>query len=239
MTDLKKRASDAILASYKEALTHAKAIYRERAKNFIFVKNSQGEWSMMNKDWSGSIAAFAVPESYLSKCLHGDQPLSTIALKAIRDFIYEITSGSGMFDFRNSDGNGTPFDNWIKLHQSEGVRYAWRGDTVGGSGKNPSLDTILNGTHAGYQLTNKYGDDLIHRLATLGYVGIEYDGGTRVGGHTRGGGGELHRAFVFWDDNYINGCITEIKQAAPDNTEIDVVKKLSPKTMFKGFRDKL
>ena len=39
----------------------------------------------------------------------------------------------------------------------------------------------------------------------LGYVGLAYDGGVRgAGTANRGGGGILHNAYVFWDEEAVH-----------------------------------
>ncbi len=236
---LKIEMQKAILDSYKEALKRAKAIYNQRVTDMVFVQNTLGQWKLLKRDWKGFVSHFEVPVDYANKCLHGDQPLTDAALKVIRDTIYEQWP-DGMVDFRDSEGLGTPFDNWLHLFLTEGVRYSFGGGRVaGGTGENPCLDEIMNGTLAGMHIRKHTEEKLLARMVGLGYVGIEYHGGMRVGGHNRGGGGHAHRAFVFWDDHYINGCRSDTTETSVDASAPDLLKKLTPAKMVKAFREKV
>lgn len=242
---LRSEMTKATVDGYKKVLQQAKALYKQRSGDFVFTKNTMGQWKMLKKEWKGVITHFDIPTAYASCCLHGDRPLTDKAIAMMRQVIMDMTGEGkrfymkGMIDFRDDDNNGTTFDKWVALFKKGGARISFGGGEVaGGTGKNPSLENIMNGTLSGYYIRNDAGDALIAGFRNLGYVGIEYDGGIRVGNHVRGGGGIEHRAFVFWDDRYINSCIVAAKDAEPEANEGDPLKGITPMAMYKNFRTK-
>lgn len=197
-----------IRAFIKSLMKDAKAIYRDERDNMRIVKNTMGHYVLVSKDREGYVTTFEVPDDYIERTLHAERPLPDHVLKAIRDlFVQKIGDPDRPLDMRDANGNFCTFDEWVEAHKTIGVHYAWRGadgdvdPTVGGTGENPSLDTIRNGTHLGISLfyQDDFSQKFIEKMNELGYVGLEYDGGNRVGMHVRGGGGLKHRAFVFWD----------------------------------------
>jgi hypothetical protein len=171
-------------------------------------KLTTGELVLVRRDRPASIATFDIPESYLAKTLHADRPMPDAVLAVMKKLWLAVFPNDNG-DLRDHNERNVNFDTYVDNYRRYGTRYVWRDDDegrIGGKGENPSLDDLMNGTHGGYHAFKVGTFDertkamaLIKALMDLGYVGLEYDGGTRVAGHTRGGGGRRHRAFVFWD----------------------------------------
>ena len=224
----------AIKTEMAKFLKKAKAIYKQR-KLRVF-QDTSGKWSVMSDQHEGALSTFEVPEEYLRATLHGDRPLTDRELKIIREYVYQITKGTGLMDLRNKNYEfGGAFDDWIELFRKEGTIYAWHDTLVGGEGKNPSLDQLWNGTHGGYTVFNTHMDDFIAHMKSHGYHGIEYDGGTRLGANVRGGGGIRHQSFVLWDDAYVNSCRVENAGVEYDPANLPM-QKIRSQTMYKKFR---
>ena len=177
--------------------------------NLRAMKLTTGEMVLVRKDRTSAISVFDIPDAYLARTLHSDRPLPDKVLAVIRK-LWMKTFPKDNGDMRDANEKKVGFDAYVTNFKNVGTRYAWRDDEdskIGGKGQNPSLDDIRNGTHGGYHafVDNFMDDDrknsgaLITALSKLGYVGLEYDGGKRVAGYVRGGGGKKHRAFVFWD----------------------------------------
>lgn len=206
----------------------AQEVLRANLPNYRVVKNTMGEWSLVTRQRTAKIASFDVPEEYLSRCLHAERPLPDNVLAFIRDMWikeydkephYKNGKKLVYHGMRDADENEVSFDDYIKNYKKKGTRYSWGDHVVGGAGQNPTFDELRNGTHGGSTVftddmfanermspdgslaprpTMKH-DTFVTGMTKLGYVGIEYDGGARVGGYTRGGGGQQHRAFLFWN----------------------------------------
>lgn len=214
-------------------LKKAKALYKQR--NLRVFQDTAGKWSVLSPEHQGAMSKFEVPEAYCRATMHGDRPMTDRELKLIRDYIYQV-SPDGHMDLRDIEyGYGGPFDKWIDYFRKTGTKYAWVDTHMGGKGENPSLDELWNGTHGGYHVFNKHMDDFIAYMRKHGYNGIEYDGGTRLGSHVRGGGGIRHQSFVFWDSDFINRCRVEnneVTYPAPDLP----LQKIRKDTMMKKYR---
>lgn len=209
--ELAKRRS--ITERWQDALNKVRA----QLPTLRVVKLTTGEVRLVRKDRPAAISVFDVPDDYVARTLHADRPISNRVLKALRK-IWLQSYTSDRADLRDADGNMVNFDTYIRGYRERGTRYAWRdeGDDEwwrGGKGENPTLDDLWNGTYSGnyvfadsmFDKERPKSDRLIRTLTKLGYVGLEYDGGKRVGANVRGGGGVQHRAFVFWDAAAING----------------------------------
>jgi hypothetical protein len=220
-----------IKAELRKYLENARKIYRKRASDLRVYQTTMGTWQILTKEHSGVISEFHIPESYCRKTFHGDRPLNDHELSVVRDFIL----AHGGHGYRDLDEKGISFDEWLVVFRKTGTRYAWREQIIGGKGINPTLDEVWNGTHGGTSTFYNHPDDFIASARAAGYVGIEYNGGVRVAGNVRGGGGLNHRAFVFWDDDYINSCRVESSDVEyTDDGNIDF-RRLNMKTMMKGY----
>lgn len=190
----------------QQLFPQAQAKLRTEMPNLRVARNTMGELSIVTRNRTGTVATFDVPDPYLARLLHAERPLPDKVLHLIRSlwFKEQGQTGHGM---RDGDENEIDFDSYIKNYKTRGTRYAWHEQTIGGKGVNPTFDELRNGTHGGYHVfTDSMFDDVKRRhigfvtaMQKLGYVGLEYDGGLRVGGYNRGGGGRAHRAFVFWN----------------------------------------
>jgi hypothetical protein len=164
---------------------------------------------LVSKERAGTISRFDIPESYLKKTLHAELPLSDGMLTVMRKlYLGDRFKPTDKLDMRDTNNEFQTFDNWVKLYKTVGVDYAWRDDDDGrvvkSNGENPPLDLLWHGTHYGNHWFHAYVKKFQAAMQQEGYVGLEYYGGNRVGGHLRGGGGVKHRAFVFWDGAAIN-----------------------------------
>jgi hypothetical protein len=193
----------------------AKKVYRERIKDMRIIRQSTGAWVFVKSERGGTISTFEVPRAYCEMTLDTEAPLADDVLPILRDAFYaaydKIPYGTGRMDLRVWDAKGDEkfplsFDDYVEGYKTMGSRYAWADHNIGGKGKNPTVDELLNGTHAGYHVLKNAQDKLIADLKGKGYVGFRYQGGVRVGGTgNRGGGGVLHNAYSFWDEKVING----------------------------------
>ena len=119
------------------------------------------------------------------------------------------------------------FDRWVQAYKTSGILYAWaskdegRDPVVSGHGENPDLDVISNGTHFGHHWFYSNYQQFAEAMQALGYVGLEYDGGKRMGSHVRGGGGIRHRAFVLWNDDDVNNFRVDVEQVSASDPEIN------------------
>jgi hypothetical protein len=200
-----------VIALTKKFFLKAKKLVMAQRSDLRVMKLTTGEWAIVKTDREGYVTQFEVPEAYLAKTLHVDQPLSVSVLDLIKR-LWAATSGGDperVYDMRNAAGELQTFDKWVKAFQHDGITFAWDEEGVrntGGKGELPDLETIWHGTHMGGSWFHDRANvkAFVAGLQDLGYVGLEYSGGVRLGAHTRGGGGIQHRAFVFWDDDAIN-----------------------------------
>lgn len=217
------KASETAMAEFKaerralsqKFVAKAKKIYRERIKDMRIIRQSTGAWMFVKPERGGVISTFEVPRSYCEMTLDAEAPLPDDLLPILRDAFYaaypNIEYGKGKMDLRTWDKDGNQvmplsFDEYVESFKTMGSFYAWADRNIGGKGVNPSLDELLNGTHAGYYVWRQAQDKLINGLKGKGLVGFRYQGGVRVAGTgNRGGGGVLHQAYSFWDANVING----------------------------------
>jgi len=217
------------LANYAAAQTKLK----QMLPNLKIARNTQGELSIITRSHNATIAGFDVPESYLSRALHAERPMPDKVLQLVRKLWFAEMGPTG-HDLRDGDENGVDFDAYVKNYKTRGTRYAWSDKTIGGKGQNPTLDELRNGTHGGYHVFDKAGrhDRFVKAMEALGYVGLTYDGGLRAGGYTRGGGGHLHQAYVFWNATEL--AAFRVADQSPTNSfEHD------PKTVQRHRFDKL
>lgn len=202
-------------------LKKAKAIYKTKSPRVF--RDTSGKWSVVEPSHSGSLSKFEIPQKYCQSVFHGDRPMGEKELEVVRSFVH-ASVGMGTLDMRNAKGEYLSFDDWVIAFRTTGIDYAWRGTIEGGEGKNPSLDHVWNGTHSGYTIFTDNIDEFITKMKGSGYVGIEYDGGVRVGDKNRGGGGFRHQSFVFWDDAYINSCRVSDEPANYETPDIALGK---------------
>lgn len=215
----------ALREEFGKFLNRAKKVYRGEMADIKVFEDTAGSWHVMRHSHAGTISEFAIPQSYLDRVIHGDRPMDEKQLGIIRT-IYQEIYGDRKVDLRDRNEESMRFDDWIEYFKTTGTRYAWREDIVGGKGANPSLDEMLNGTHSGFHIIYK-SDDLIARMKAAGYVGIEYDGGVRIGANVRGGGGIRHQSYVFWDDEFINSCRVGTTDAEYDPADAEVLRKIT------------
>lgn len=217
-------------------LKKAKMIYRKEKDQLRVLEDTMGQWVIMRDTHEGTITTFEIPDDYIARVIHGDQPLDDKSLEMVRAFVNEITEGQ-VSDFRNFDGDKWySFDDWLEIYRTQGSRYAWREEHIGGKGQNPSLDHIWNGTHGGLSIFNRDIDKFIEMAKSAGIVGIEYDGGVRVtSSQVRGQGGIRHQAFVFWDDAFINSCRVDQSAATYDPANTDVLKSIRKTSVKTGI----
>jgi hypothetical protein len=210
MKDSGWRSLGRFLAEHHKALaiahySAAQAKLKALLPNLKIARNTQGELSIIARDHQATIAGFDIPDSYLNRVLHTERPLPDKVLAFIRTLWFAELGPTG-HDLRDGDENGVDFDAYVKNYKTRGTRYAWTDRMIGGKGENPTFDELRNGTNGGYHvfvdgLFDKAGRHkrFVKGLQALGYVGLAYEGGLRAGGYTRGGGGRLHQAFVFWN----------------------------------------
>ena len=203
-----------------EYIQKAFAEYKKLKKTMKIAKLTTGEYVFVKNKRSAIISKFKVPNAYIERVLHADRPLSDAGVEVVRDLYKRAykrfaEDDNAILDLRtlkpSKDLNKmNSFDEFVRDYKKYGSRYAWTDDNrkMGGKGENPSLDMFMNGTHSGHsafktdRATQKF---VIESFQKLGYVGFEYEGGTKLTGTgTRGGGKHLHRAFVFWDEEAIN-----------------------------------
>jgi hypothetical protein len=187
------------------------------------------------------VSRFDIPDEYLARTIHGDEPLSDTEVKIIGAFV-EKMSPHGYSDFRDTDGitvqsdDGTHnFWKWVEVFKKSGSDYAWRDGKdrfMGGKGENPSLDQVWNGQHGGYAIFYKGGDQFIDFMKENGFTGIQYHGGVRIGDSVRGGGGIRHTSYVIWDSDYVTKCRVDQEQVADPPLDYDP-KKLLSKSLYK------
>lgn len=230
-----------LVAQYGKIVKEAKKLYRARSKDFRMVKNTLGSYTIVKQNRPGKISRFDIPDEYLSKTLHGDRPLSDDEIAAIGKFIESRSSHMDLRDVNYervaSKDDQHNFWEWVRIFKKTGSHYAWRdgNSRIGGKGVNPSLDEIWNGTFGGFDIFYKSGGNFIPYMQSKGYTGIEYDGGVRIGGKNRGGGGVRHQSYVLWDADYVNGC--RVEQESVVDPEIDYdASKLRTMSLFSKQR---
>jgi hypothetical protein len=197
----------------------AKKIFKQNKQHLKITKLTTGEYVFVNTNRKAVISKFKVPNLYIAKTLHGDRPLDNRMIQVVKNIFarnFNGFSNDKKIDLRttkseNSENYFNTFDDYIKDYKTHGSRYAWTDKIFGGKGENPSLDVFMNGTHSGYHVfKNNDQENIIKDFEAAGYVGIEYDGGVKLAGNgSRGGGNNLHRAFVFWDEEKINSFRVE------------------------------
>ncbi len=200
---------------FAEYLKKAISIWKQRKKGFVIFKDTLGNISFHRKDNNASISVFSFPQSYIDKTLDGEAPLGDRELNVMRQILIDVNDKQGKEDFservwdlrsNKSERSERPyltFDNFVNDFKLHGARYAWSDDTHGASGQNPSFDFLFNGTHSGQIWRDHFGE-MLSKFKQLGYVGFNYKGGERMGEHIRGGGGIKHKAYSFWDADYVN-----------------------------------
>jgi hypothetical protein len=195
----------------QDTMKEAKALYKERAKTMTMVKTTLGDYRFVAKDREGYLTTFDVPDDYIARCIDAEAPLPDHVIAAIDKLWRDEKGKDAPKDLRHWDENddeigARTFDQYLHGYKTLGSRYAWQNQNVGGTGENPTLDVLMNGTHHGISWFNREGNmaKFIKAMNKSGYVGIAYQGGLRLGGHNRGGGGHLHRAYAFWDADAIN-----------------------------------
>lgn len=171
--------------------------------NLRAIKLTTGALRLVHRDLPSAVSVFDIPDAYLNQVLHAEQPLPDNVLAAIKRLFLGDQPATRVIDMRDADGKYRTFDDWVKAYKTSGILYAWAGEernpVVSGRGRNPDLDVIRNGTHFGGHWFAENGQMFADAMQALGYVGLEYEGGKRIGAFVRGGGRRRHRAFVFWD----------------------------------------
>lgn len=203
-------------------IAQAKKVYA--GQDIRMAVKTTGEWVFVKSERRGIVSAFDVPRSYVSKTLDAEAPMPESLLPIVKAAFYTALPNKvdGPLDLRvgaigGDEEMGLTFDQYIDGFKTKGSRYAWAGHRIGGKGLPPSIDEIINGTHAGYYVWEKAWDVLVRKLQAMGYVGFKYQGGIRIGGNgNRGGGGILHNAYSFWDEKTINGFRVDHHPRAPD-----------------------
>ena len=209
-------------------LKKAKAIFKKQAPELRLIQDTTGEWALVKKDRDAYVSRFEIPEAYLAKTFNADQPMPDKVLVTIKQLWLDGRPESQHFDMRDADGNFMTFDGWLQAYRTDGVMYAWASKDDGvdpiikGRG-NPTFDVIRNGTHFGGSWFHDSRNlaKFVAAMEQIGYVGLEYDGGVRVGSHLRGGGGIRHRAFVFWNDADVNRFKIDVQKVSANDTEIE------------------
>lgn len=230
-----------LLARYSAALRKAKAIYKKRAVDYRVTKDTMGRWMVVKAGRPGKVSRFEIPDEYLARTLHGDEPLSDAEVKIIGAFI-ESVSPTKFQDFRDANGEFVKSDDegthnfwkWVEVFKKSGSDYAWRDAPdrfMGGKGENPSLDQIWNGQHGGFNIFYKSGDAFIPFMQKAGYVGIQYHGGVRIGDNVRGGGGIRHTSYVLWDSDFVNKCRVDQEGMVDPAPDYDTAK-LRSKSLY-------
>jgi hypothetical protein len=202
------------LATTKRLKPNAKKILLQQG-HLSVVRNTVGHWSIV-KD-TGYVSTFDVPNDIISRCLHADRPLPDAVISAVKKFFHQNFKGGGddpVMDMRDKKQQFLTFDKWIEEYKTHGVYYAdaeeygSQASHIGGKGQNPSLEHLWRGNFTGIWMFQKNQTAFIELMKSIGYVGLEYDGGVRIaaggGGANRGGGGHRHHAYVFWDTAMIS-----------------------------------
>ena len=223
------------LDTLSKFLKKAKVIFKQQAPELRLIQDTTGEWALVKKDRDAYVSRFEIPEAYLAKTFNADQPMPDKVLATIKHLFLSHLAGVGYggdpkIDMRDDNGEFQTFDGWVQAYKTRGIMYAWAAKddevfdpVVKGNGKNPSFDIVRNGTHFGGSWFHDRGNmaKFIAAMEKIGYVGLEYDGGVRVGSHLRGGGGIRHRAFVFWHDDDINRFKVDVQRVSANDTEIE------------------
>lgn len=188
-------------AESKKQMAAAKKLYRSERPSMRLVKLTTGECMFVKPERAGEVSTFDIPNEYLERTIDGDAPLSDEVLNIIRELFVNRFGADRKLDMRNRRGEFLTFDTWVETYKTEGVKYAWENEIVGGDHQNPSLDVIRNGTHFGLSFfsDDQSERDIIKALMAVGIVGIRYDGGVKTGSNLRGGGGHQHTAYCLWD----------------------------------------
>lgn len=237
-THVHRDLDNAIAAAQRQSawdrLPAAQAQVRAELPGLKALRKSTGEYVLVRKARQAAVSSFNIPDDYLARTLHGDRPLPDDALAAIRALWLKTYPGDNA-DLRDHRENMIGFDAYVQSYKRHGTRRSWADDDdppIGGKGANPSLDDLRNGTNSGYYAfvdgTFDQGRPrshaLIAALQQLGYVGVEYDGGKRMGGYVRGGGGRLHRAFVFWN-------AADLAKFRADNQPLPSLRGMTPRSL--------
>jgi hypothetical protein len=235
---------DALLVEYGAALRKAKRIYKQRAVDYRVVRDTMNRWTVVKADRPGRVSRFDIPDDYLAKTLHGDNPMTDAEVKIVGKFVEQATPhGTDFRDANNQQVKGENgahnFWKWVEVFKKSGSEYAWRDGKdrlMGGKGENPSLDQIWNGQHGGFSIFYKSGDSFIEFMQQSGYTGIQYHGGVRIGDNVRGGGGIRHTSYVLWDSDYVTKC--RVDQEAVVDAPLDYdPKKLLARSLYMKHRE--
>lgn len=199
----------------------------EKAKkehDYRVILDTHGHYSIVKNSNERTITTFTVPKGLIDNTLNAEAPLPDNILNVVVGLFEKEYGPTRKLDFRfdDSDMQLHTIRDWVSEFPKRKTRYAWKDQTIGGNGENPSLDIIINGTHAGltYIHSNhkEFWEGMITFLRNEGYTGFNYQGGARTSGIP-------HRAFVFWDVDEINKYRTKknrpsfrrVKESNDDN----------------------
>lgn len=236
---VREKYNTILMDAYKAALRKAKALYKQRAVDYRIVKDTMNRWMIVKADRTGIVSRFDIPDEYLARTMHGDEPMSDAEIKIVGTFIEKVhPHGSDFRDRENgfvrTDDGSHNFWKWVEIFKKHGSEYAWRDGRdrlMGGKGENPSLDQVWNGQHGGFNVFNQAGKEFIPFMQAHGYTGIRYHGGLRIGDHVRGGGGIRHTSYVLWDSDFVNKCRVDHERVQDTKLNYDP-SKLSSKSLY-------
>jgi hypothetical protein len=202
--NLRKEYEKGLSTLAADTMADAKRLLAERRETVRFHTDTLGNYRMLADEAKGFVTSFSLPTAFTSLMLDADVPLSDEALKAVGDTFKAL----GYHSFRHEQTFLDTWEEWVDLVRQKPMGYAWRDNhEFGGTGLNPSLDDIRNGTYFGISAFHDLDAQkiLAEKLEDVGYRGITFQGGTPGSGELpRGGGGVLHRVFVVWNDDYLH-----------------------------------
>lgn len=212
------------LTILSKLLVKAKAVFKQEASNLRIVKDTTGQWMLVKPQRDAYLSCFDIPEDYMKRVFHAEEPMPDDVLATIKSLYLNGRNDDTVLDMRDAKSNFMTFDGWVKAFKTIGIDYAWADDDRVKKGRgNPSFDMIRNGTHYGGAFFHdmKNVETFTKAMQALGYVGVEYYGGARVGAYVRGGGGLTHRAYCFWNDRDMNKFRVETKNIAADDADVE------------------
>lgn len=220
---LQAEATAALKKEYAKFVTRAKKRLRAERDSLRVVRSTMGTFTLVKNERAGAVSRFDIPDDYLARTLHAERPMPDDVLDILRRIAHERV-GDSVVDMRDRDYEKMlNFDDWVENFRQHGTLYSWEYHQIGGKGENPSFDEIRNGTNYFSILFHDRDVQLrfIADMQALGYVGLEYEGGRRIGqNNPRGGGGLRHRAYVLWDEDTVNSFRIDDHDLPPDD-EID------------------
>lgn len=163
---------------YKKRLEYAKQAWNKISKNYEIRIKLDGTAVIQKKSnvSESQISEFDVPQSYMKKLFHADDPIND---KILDKLLYVLKKN-------NDIATANDINRYVRDEQKE-------------YGVNPSYRTIFINIGADSPLSDReVQDQFIESLEDMGYVGIEYTGGMSMGG------GYKHRAYVFWNSEQLN-----------------------------------